>query len=364
MEKPVRRRHSPATVSAPQRRPGARGRESGRQPARDVQPPRVKGNGITMALRLRLLLPSILAVALAACAPAASFSPSAAETVASPPPAYPIALTDDADRSVNMPGFPDRIVSLAPSNTEIVCALGACDHLVGVTDADDYPAEVGDVAKVVIGAQVDVEKVVAANPKLILAAGNELTPTTVITQLADLGYPVLVLYPESLDELYADIELVGRALDATTEATDVVDDMRTRATAVADAVASAEKPRTFYEVGVFQGTIYTAGADSFLASLISIAGGDPITGDARSTAIQLEDLVAADPQLILLGDAAYDTSITPQTVAARDGWQGMTAVTDGRIVVMLDDPVITRPGPRIIDGLEALARAIHPELFP
>ncbi len=232
-----------------------------------------------------------------------------------------------------------------------------------MTDFDDYPAQVSAVAKVVVGAQVDVEKVAAADPDLILAAGNELTPSTVITQLANLGYPVLVLYPQSLDELYADVELVGQAIDAPAEAVDVVNGMRTRASAVADAVAGAEKPRTFYEVGVFQGTIYTAGADSFLSSLISIAGGDPITGDPLSTAVQLEDLVAADPELILLGDAAYDTSITPASVAARAGWEGMTAVTDGNIVVMLDDPVITRPGPRIIDGLEAMARAIHPERF-
>jgi len=322
-----------------------------------------------MAHRLRVLVPSILALALAlaACAPAGSpstsSSPSEAASVAASSPAYPVSLTDDAGRSVDLSAAPDRIVSLAPSNTEIVCVLGACDHLVGVTDFDDYPAEVSNVAKVVVNAQVDVEKVVAADPDLILAAGNELTPTTVITQLANLGYPVLVLYPQSLDELYADVELVGQAIDAPAEAVDVVNAMRTRASAVADAVAGAETPRTFYEVGVFQGTIYTAGADSFLSSLISIAGGDPITGDPLSTAIQLEDLVAADPQLILLGDAAYDTSITTQSVTAREGWQGMTAVKDGRIVVMLDDPVITRPGPRIIDGLEAMARAIHPERF-
>jgi iron complex transport system substrate-binding protein len=277
--------------------------------------------------------------------------------------AYPLSLTDDAGRAVSLPAEPTRIVSLAPSNTEIVCAVGACDRLVGVTDADDYPAEVREVDKVVIAAQVDVEKVVAADPELILAAGNELTPSTVITRLADLGYPVLVLYPESLDELYADIELVGRALGATTQAADVVSDMRARAEAVAEAVATADRPRTFYEVAVYQGTIYTAGADSFLASLLSIAGADPITGDALTTAIQLEDLVAADPQLILLGDAAYDASITAVSVAARDGWQGMSAVVNGRVLAIVEDPVITRPGPRIIDGLEALARAIHPELF-
>jgi iron complex transport system substrate-binding protein len=262
-----------------------------------------------------------------------------------------------------MPLDPARIVSLAPSNTEIICALGACDRLVGVTDFDDYPPQVSKVAKVVTATQVDIEKVVAADPQLILAAGNGLTPSSVIDRLAGLGYAVLVLYPKSLDALYADIQLVGRAVSATTKAADLVTSMRTRAHAVSATIGAAHRPRTFYEVGVFQGTIYTAGANSFLASLISIAGGEPITGDPLSTSIQLEALVAADPQLILLGDAAYDPSITPGSVAARAGWEGMTAVRQDRIVAMPDDPVISRPGPRLIDGLEALARAIHPELF-
>ena len=217
--------------------------------------------------------------------------------------------------------------------------------------------------RVVIATTVDIEKVVEADPQLILAAGNGLTPASVIDQLAQLGYPVLVLYPQSLDALYADIELVGRAIEAVTEAAELLSDMRAREQSVVDRVAGAERPRTFYEVGVFGGTIYTAGADSFLASLISIAGGEPITGDALSTAIQLEELVAADPQLILLGDAAYDPSVTPESVAARAGWEAMTAVAQGRVVAVPEDPVISRPGPRIVDGLEALARAIHPELF-
>jgi len=129
------------------------------------------------------------------------------------------------------------------------------------------------------------------------------------------------------------------------------------------AVEGLPAPRTFYEVGVFEGSIYTAGSDSFLASLVEIAGGAPITGDALTTAIQLEDLVAADPELILLGDAAYDASITPGSVADRPGWSAMTAVRDGNVRIVTEDLVITRPGPRIVDGLEALARAIHPEAF-
>jgi iron complex transport system substrate-binding protein len=333
----------------------------------------VKGNGITMAPRLRL--PSnllfLVALLLAACQPAASGSPGASvqPSISSAPSlaahsVYPLTLTDDAGRQVTITAAPTQIVSLAPSSTEIVCALDACDDLVGVTDFDDYPAQVADVTDVVVGAVVDVEKVVAADPELILAAGNGFTPTTVIDQLTGLGYPVLSLYPHDLAGVYDDISLVGEAIDAQRVADQLRTSLRARAAAVATAVAGAERPRTFYEVSVFEGSIYTAGKDSFLASLLSQAGGEPITGDPASTAIQLEDLIAADPELILLGDAAYDPTITAESVAARAGWAEITAVKDGHIVVVLDDVVVTRPGPRIVDGLEALAKAIHPELFP
>jgi iron complex transport system substrate-binding protein len=287
--------------------------------------------------------------------PTASSAPSAA--------AYPLTLTDDAGREVLLPAEPERIVSLAPSNTEIVCALDACDRLVGVTDFDDYPADVLAVPDVVIGAVVDVELVVAADPDLLLAAGNEVTASAVIAELAELGYPVLVLSPESLDEVLDDIRVVGEAINARPQAEALVAGMEERIQAVTNAVAGAARPRAFYEVGVFEGAIYTAGKDSFLASLITVAGGDPITGDPRTFSIALEDLLAADPELILLGDAAYDPSITPEAAAARPGWGAMSAVQNGQVVVMLADPVITRPGPRIVDGLEALARAIHPERF-
>jgi cobalamin transport system substrate-binding protein len=319
--------------------------------------------------RFRFLVPLLLLLA-AACQPSASGSPSHSLEPSAAPSAsaiaevsYPQTLTDDADREVTLPAEPERIVSLAPSNAEIVCALDACDRLVGVTDFDDFPAEVADVPDVVIGAVVDVELVVAADPDLILAAGNELTPSAVITELADLGYPVIVLYPESLEAVLDNITLVGQAINSAAAAAALVADMQYRIDVVRHAVPSAGLPRVLYEVGVFEGAIYTAGEDSFLASLIEMAGGIPVTGDALTTSIALEDLVAADPELILLGDAAYDLSITPASVAARPGWGEMTAVLNGDIEVMDEDTVITRPGPRIVDGLEALARAIHPDAF-
>jgi iron complex transport system substrate-binding protein len=279
-----------------------------------------------------------------------------------------VTVTDDAGREVTLADEPQRIVSLAPSNTEIVCALDACDRLVGVPEfREGYPPDVLDTIAelpvVVTFGPIDRERVVATEPDLVLAAGNELTPSDDVRALEELGIPVLVLYPESLDEVQADVELVGEVIGRTDAAAEVVAEMDQRTEAVGEAVAGDPRPRTFYEVSIFEGTIYTAGEGSFLASLVDIAGGEPITGDAVSTAISLEELVAADPELILLGDATYDPTITPQSVAARPGWEAMTAVREGRVLVVADDILITRPGPRIVDGLESLARLIHPDAF-
>ena len=319
----------------------------------------------------------VLLLAVSACAQAGE-SPSAdaasaapTDSPATPSPsaaaAFPTKLTDDADRTVTIEAEPQRIVSLAPSNTEIVCALDACDRLVGVTDFDDYPPDVADVTDVVIQTQVDVELVVDAEPDLVLAAGNELTPSPVIEQLEELGLTVLVLYPESLDEVYDDIRLVATALDATVAADALVGDMEERVAAVEEAVADADRPLTLYEVFYAEGTTYTAGESSFLASLIGIAGADPVVGDATGV-IDAESLVEADPELILLGSASYDPSLAEpadalETVAARPGWGDLAAVQSGDVVPYLEDIVTTRPGPRIVDGLEALARAIHPDRF-
>lgn len=323
-----------------------------------------------MAPRLRPLL-LVLSLLLAACQAAPAGSASATPTPAvgasasalpGPSAAYPLTLTDDAGRSVTLAAEPHRIVSLAPSNTEVVCALDACDELVGVTDFDDYPPQVKDITKVVVQAVPDPEKIVAAEPDLVLAAGNRQTPQAVLDQLDGLKIPYLVLYPQTLDGIYADIELVGQALGATDTAGALTRTMRADAQAIADRVAGSDRPRVFYEVSVYQGVIYGAGSGSFLASMITLAGGEPVAGDATGV-IQPEDLVKADPELILLGDAAYDPSVTAQSVAARSGWGQITAVKQQAVKPMPDDLIITRPGPRIVDGLAAMARAIHPELF-
>lgn len=328
-----------------------------------MAPARIRPSSLPAILGLVLLVACSTPVATTSPPATSSAAPVASLTTA----AFPLLVTDDAGREVSIAALPERIVSLAPSSTEIVCALDACDRLVGVTDFDRYPAEVADVPDVVIQAQVDVERVVAAEPDLVFAAGNEITPSSVIQQLDALGLVVVVLYPESLDEVYADIGLVGRAVGATAAADGLVVSMQGRVEEVVAAVDGAERPRTLYEVFHAEGSTYTAGSGSFLSSLIELAGGIPVTGDAQGL-LAAEDLVAADPELILLGTASYDPSLADpeaalDTVAARAGWADLAAVRDGRVVPYLDDIVTTRPGPRLIEGLEALARAIHPDRF-
>lgn len=320
-----------------------------------------------------IVVPLILFAACSTSAGSAPIAPGSSSTSSVAPAAtgtadpFPRTLVDDSGRELTLEAPPDRIVSLAPSNTEIVCALGACDALVAVTDFDDHPPQVTELPAVVVQAQVDVELVVAAEPDLVLAAGNELTPTSVIEQLDALGLTVMVLYPESLDEVYADIELVGRALAREDEAEALVREMRSEVAAVEEAVAGTEAPRVLYEVFYTDGTTYTAGEGSFLASLIEIAGGDPVTGDAEGI-LGAEELVAEDPELVLLGTASYDPTLaTPEAavaaVSGRPGWADLTAVRGGAVLPYTQDIVTTRPGPRIVEGLAALARAIHPDRF-
>ncbi len=256
---------------------------------------------------------------------------------------------------------PARVVSLSPANTETVFALGEGDKVVGGTDFDDFPPEAAPLPDVATFEGVLIEQAVDLEPDLILAAGNAFNPPDDIARLRELGIPVIVLYAETVDEVLADIELIGTAVGASEQARSLTEDMSARIDEISAATdATDEKPRVFYELGD-QPEIFGPADDSFVADLIELAGGEPITTGAPDVfSISLERLVEADPEVIVLGDANY--GVTPESVDARPGgWQQMTAVEEGD-VRPVDDIIVTRPGPRLADGLAALAEAIHPEL--
>ncbi|HET7472831.1 MAG TPA: ABC transporter substrate-binding protein [Candidatus Limnocylindrales bacterium] len=279
---------------------------------------------------------------------------------ASQAPAFPVTLTDDDGTKVELKAAPEQIVSLTPAETEILYALGAGDRVVGkVEDIANYPPEAKDVPVVGTFSGVDVEKIVAAGTDLVIAGGNGGTQPEAIKKLRDLKIPVLVVYAGNVDGVYHDIELTGDAVGARGEADDLVASMKAGFDQVAAATAGVTKKRVFYETGD-QPAIYGIADGSVYEQMIGLAGGTPITtGSATNWEQSTEKLVEADPELIILGDSAY--GVTAAAVAKRPGWSTLTAVKNGAIVG-IDDIVVTRPGPRLADGLRLLVAAIHPEL--
>jgi iron complex transport system substrate-binding protein len=270
-----------------------------------------------------------------------------------------VTLTDDEGTEVILAAEPTKIVSLTPSSTEILFALGAGDRIVGkVEDTASFPPESIDIPDLASFAAVDVEQIVAAEPDLVISGGTGLSQGDAVQQLRRAGIPVLVIYPTTIDGALSGIQLIGTAVGAGDEGENLAATMRHGIDALAaQAGAAATTPRVFYEISV-GGGIFTPPAESIYGELFQLAGAEPISGDVNYS-ISLEDLVAADPEVILLGDAAYGESA--ETVKARPGWGGLTAVKENRIVAV-DDIVVTRPGPRLVDGLRALIEAIHPEL--
>lgn len=276
-------------------------------------------------------------------------------------PAFPVTLTDDEGTAVTIPAEPQHIVSLTPAATETLFALGVGDRIVGkAQDIAVYPPEAANVPDVEAfdgtAVKVDTEKIVAAKADLVIAGGNYLTPPEAITKLRDLGFPVVVVYASTVDKVFTDIDLIGQAVGKTAEAAAMTAYMRDQFKAVADAVAGKPAPRVYYEIDA-TGAYYTPSDNSFLAEMITLAGGTPITtGSPDAYDIPAERLIKADPEVILLADAAWGVKV--EDVAKRAGWKVITAVKNGTILP-IDDTTISRPGPRIIGGLAILAQAIH-----
>jgi|GEM_PF-360701 len=276
------------------------------------------------------------------------------------PSPWPMEITDDLDRTVVIEQAPQRIVSLAPSITETLFALDSGNKIVGVTDACDYPEEAQSKPSVGGYFMTNLEAIVAQDPDLVLADGHD----PVCTQLESLGITMVVLQPQDFAGIFGSIELVGEVTGKETEAERLINDMKTHMAAICAKTASvSEKPTVFYEIdGSDPSKPWTVGRDSFIHTLITLGGGDNmVTVSQAYLQISLEAIVDADPAIIILGDHPW---VLPEDVMNRSGaWQEITAVKNEAIYPINVD-LVSRPGPRIVDGLEQMATIIHPELFP
>lgn len=284
--------------------------------------------------------------------------------------AGPITVVDDVGRNVTISNYPpERIVSLAPSCTEILFALGLGDKVVGVDTYSDYPPEVvervkaGNLTTVGSFAEISVETVVGLKPDLILATGG--VQRTVVENLEGLGQTVVVLYPKRFSGVLADISLVGKVTGQVDKAETLVADMEKRAQEIADKTKNAPRPRVYVEC-FFDGGYWSFGSDSYVDELISMAGGINIfagfPGGHLSTST--EEVVKADPEIIIIskGAMAISCGLTPETIKTRPGWSQISAVRNNQIYEV-EESIMVRGGPRLINALEQLAKVIHPELF-
>ncbi len=269
-----------------------------------------------------------------------------------------IVIVDDYGRQIKLNGVPERIVSIAPTPTEILFAIGAGDLVVGVDDYSDYPAEAMNVTKVGNALMLNVEAIVALKPDLVIT--GDLVPLALSTVEAR-GIPYMVLAVRTLDAAVKDIRMMGSITGHAQEATALADSLDARIQAVKEKTMAPDvvRPRVYLEYYEY----FTFGPGSFGDDLIRAAGGINVAGNTSSEYpyISPEFVVAANPEVIVY-TVGVMTIIMPSDFGARPGWSGVDAV-ENEAIYSIDDNLVSRYGPRVVDGLEQLAAILHPDLF-
>jgi iron complex transport system substrate-binding protein len=319
-----------------------------------------------MSKKICLILILLTIAVLEACSP---ISPTPASSKLNSTPAATqgtIELIDGLNRTVRLPSPAKRIVSLAPSNTEILYAVGAGNQVVGRDSYSDYPLEAQAVTD--IGGSfgdLNIETIVSLKPDLVLA--SSLSTEAQIETLEKLGIPVFALSnPIDFEGLYDNLRITAKLSGHEAKTEDLIKDLEARVATVQQKAASIKsRPLVFYELdGSEPDAPWTAGGGTFISTLIDMAGGENLGDKLAGEWIQIsaEELITQNPDVIILGDYTWG-GVTPDQVAARAGWDSIAAVMNDKVYTF-DDNLVSRPGPRLVEGLESMARLLHPELYP
>lgn len=276
----------------------------------------------------------------------------------------PLSVTDDSGTTTTFAAPPQRIVSLNPGLTEITYALGHGDELIAVDSYSDYPPQAKDIQpRLNTYPNPSVETIVSLKPDLVLSLADS---DDSIAQMRNQGLPVLKIFPKDFDAAVQSIRMLGEVYGSPDAGDAVTGDMVARREAVVAAVADAPRPRVLEELDASEpDKPFVAGPNGFYGQLIDLAGGTNVFGDLPGDVAQVgaESIVQRDPEVIILTDA--DLPFNPQTpamVAARPGWSSITAVRNGAIY-SVPAQLYSTPGPRLVQGLEDLARLLHPDRF-
>lgn len=299
----------------------------------------------------------VLALVLSACGTTAATSTG---------PEKPLLAKDSNGTTIVIPTkAPQRIVSLTPVDSEILGALHEQADVVGVDYYTDYPADIAAKPKITdVNSTANIEQIIALKPDMVLSYGHETNSSVshADTQLMAAHITVYDLPALDLEGSISEIRLIGQLTHAESAANTLADNMQKSIDSVKAKVASAQKPTVYLELYYGNGPTYVFGGGSFGDELITDAGGVNVfhgdTSGGGYPAVNNEAIIAANPQIIIVTDGA-----TAAQVAARPGWSAIAAVKSGSIYSI--DPNLTqRPGPRIIQGLDAVAKDLHPTLFP
>ncbi len=273
-----------------------------------------------------------------------------------------IVLQDDWGREVKLSAPLRRIISLSPSNTEIVFALGMEEFLVGVTSYCNYPPQTQKIEKVGNVTEVDVERVVALNPEVVLA--GSLTPPEVVERLEKLGIPVFVLDPHNIEEVLEDIDKVAIIGGVEKRGQEMVQAMRAKIQAITDRISSLseeEKPRVLHVL--WHDPIWTAGKGTFIDEFIVKAGGVNAVSDLTGYVIlDLEEVFRRNPEIITVVTSHGAEKVSYEFFLTDERLKVLRAVEAGK-VFMVDSDLVSRPGPRVVEALSLFAQIVHPEIF-
>ncbi|MFO7637054.1 MAG: ABC transporter substrate-binding protein [Clostridia bacterium] len=265
-------------------------------------------------------------------------------------------VTDSQQRVLTFESVPGKVVSLAPTVTEIIFALGAESTLAARTDWCNYPDEVQSYASVGNMDMPDVEKIISLGPDVVFL--SEMTKKEIADQLANAGITYMVVKNEdSLEGAYQSIGMVAMALGKTAEGDAIVAGMKQKVEKVMEIVRDAPKPTVYYVMGFGEYGDYTAGKGTFISEMIRLAGGINVANDTEGWSYSLEKIIEHNPDILIC--SLYSP---PDQIREANGYKTLDAVKNNRMHVINDD-MLQRLGPRLADALEELARALHPDLF-
>ncbi len=277
---------------------------------------------------------------------------------------FPVTIVDASDQEVVIEEEPEKIVSLIPSNTEIAFELGLGEKVVGVSDFDNYPEEVNDKEKIG-GQEFNVEKIISLDPDVVLAHNSGAHNSEAgLEQLESAGIKVIIVNDAAnFEEVYESIKMIGQATGASEEADELINDLEEKLASIekqAKDITEDERKSVFVEISGAP-EIYSAGQNTFINNMLELIHADNVVTEEGWPKLDEESVIERNPDVIIT-TYGYYTEDAVGLVLKRNGWQDVTAIKNEQVVDVHSDKV-TRTGPRLVEGVEELAKAIYPEVF-